>query len=92
MNKLNEINSDVEDTTELVLKFGGIKGGDFNTSPEAFLLFLKIQEIVGIQTIKDKECEVIDLFNGKIYLYWDGIYVTKEQAKEYIQKYPEKNV
>jgi len=40
-------------------------------------------------TERQKEilCEVIDIVPGKIYLEWDGEYVSKKKAKEYIMNY-----
>jgi hypothetical protein len=31
--------------------------------------------------------ELIDQFEGKIYLDWDGKYVTKDEAKKYVAEY-----
>lgn len=42
-------------------------------------------------TPRQKEiiCELIDLCDeDKIYLHWDGKYVTKEEAKKYVMEYP----
>ena len=29
-------------------------------------------------------CDLIDIVHGKIYLEWDGKYVSKKKAKEYV--------
>lgn len=35
-------------------------------------------------------CELIDQLDGKIYLDWDGMYVSKDEAKKYITEYGNK--
>lgn len=44
------------------------------------------------QEQKDLICELIDKSTAEtIYLDWDGVHVSKEQAKEYVQKYGKKS-
>ena len=40
-------------------------------------------------TLRQKEiiCELIDTVPGRIYLEWDGKYVSKITAKEYVMEY-----
>ena len=64
------------------LKFGGIKGGDFNGSPEAMELFTTLDH-----TDKENLIEVLKAYNGKFFLWWDQVYCTKEEAINYIKNY-----
>ena len=32
-------------------------------------------------------CELIDQLDGEIYLDWEGKYVTRKEAKEYVTNY-----
>lgn len=43
-------------------------------------------------TLKQKKiiCKLIDLVPGKIYLHWDGKYVSKTKAKKYVMEYKHK--
>jgi hypothetical protein len=36
---------------------------------------------------KEIICQLIDGCAGEIYLDWDGVYVSKEKAKEYVRGY-----
>lgn len=40
-------------------------------------------------TLKQKKiiCKLIELNYGKVYLDWDGKYVSKKEAKKYVTKY-----
>jgi len=72
----------------LILKFGGIKGGDFTGSPEA----LSKWEESSTTCISDADylnnaIEVVKLFNGDIILWWENIKVSKQQAIHYLTNY-----
>lgn len=75
----------------LYLKFGAIKGGDFADSPEASKAFSELTNIDDRSAYKAKACEVITLFKGKIFSWWDNQYVSKKKAKEYINTYETNN-
>jgi hypothetical protein len=66
----------------LYLKFGRIKGGDFIDSPEALKVFDQLGDDESSPEYKELAYKIIDLFVGKIYNWWAGSDVTKEDAKE----------
>ena len=63
---------------EIMLKFGRIKSADFSNNPKALELY----------NSNASQVDVINAFNGKFYSWWDGVYLTKKQAIEYIENYP----
>lgn len=80
----------------LTLKWGTLKAWEFH-SKEALKLLEEYQEI-GMafgaaqqkDTARQKEiiCALIDVGNFKrVYLDWDGKYVSKKEAKEYVMAY-----
>jgi len=72
----------------LYLKFGCIKGGDFGDSPQAMEIYSKLHLLEDQDAERRVEaCKVIDLYNGRIFNWWDSKYVTKKAAKEYIMNY-----
>jgi hypothetical protein len=81
----------------LTLKWGTLKGWGFSESEQGIKLLREYQSLgssasamLQRDTKKQKEiiCELIDLCDdGSIYLDWDDKYVTKEEAKEYINNY-----
>lgn len=83
------------ETGELTLKWGTLKGWNLTSVQGMRLLreYFKIGACMSCAMQKDtprqKEIvlELIDLMPGKIYLDWDGKYVTKEQAKKYVMEY-----
>lgn len=75
-----------KETPTLILKFGSIKGGDFSGNPEASDAWTNLHKLSESER-KQKECEIIDLFNGDILIWWGQIKATKDQAKEYIMTY-----
>ena len=41
---------------------------------------------------KEIICKLIDLMPGEIYLAWDGKYVSKDDAKQYVLNYGQKKL
>lgn len=83
---------------KLTLKWGTLKRWYFD-KPEAIELmkeYIKIGSSASViaqhDTPRQKEiiCTLIDLTDEDIYLDWDGIYVNKEKAKEYVNTYGNK--
>lgn len=83
----------------LELKWGTLKSWCFKGCPEAQKLLKRYDEIgscisAALQhdTPEQKEliCQMIDLMPGKIYLCWDGKYVSKKAAKAYVMGYGKK--
>jgi len=73
---------------ELLLKFGDIKGGDFSGSAKSeHEHYVGRKNCVSDEDYKENAIRVIDLFNGKIIIWWDQTVVTKDQAKNYIRNY-----
>lgn len=81
---------------KLTLKWGTLKSWDFSTDKKGSELLQKYCDLgssmsAGTQhdTPEQKEiiCQLIDLCYGKIYLSWDGKFVTKKEAKEYVLNY-----
>lgn len=80
----------------LTLKWGTLKSWDFSENEKAATLFEEyckigssLSAMAQRDTPRQKEliCEMIDAVPGKIYLDWDGKYVTKKAAKEYVVNY-----
>lgn len=80
----------------LELKWGTLKGWDFSKNEKAQALYEKWAELgysLGAATQRDtpeqKEliCQMIDAVDCEIYLSWDGKYVSKEEAKNYVNGY-----
>ena len=82
---------------QLSLKWGTLKSWEF-TSEKGLALLKEYEELgwsAGAMRSRDTPrqkgiiCELIDLCDeDKIYLHWDGKYVTKEEAKKYVMEYP----
>ena len=82
----------------LTLKWGTLKSWDFNGSKKGQALLKEYAKIgscssVILQkdTLRQKRiiCELIDLCGGDmICLEWEGKYVSKQLAKEYVMNYP----
>jgi len=81
----------------LTLKWGTLKEYDFSNSKKGQKLLKEYKRIgasfsrmLQEDTPRQKEiiCELIDLCDGdKIYLEWDGKYVSKQKAKDYVLNY-----
>lgn len=86
-------------TESLTLKWGSIKAWDLKTeaSLAAMQKYLDAGSVcmsAALQEDNDAQkaaiCELIDaLDNDQVYLCWDGVYVSKEEAKAYVMKYGE---
>lgn len=84
----------------LTLKWGTLKSWNFKS--EKGIELLKEYNEIGSSfsamaqrdTPRQKEiiCEIIDLCDGDIYLEWDGKYVSKQEAKEYVMNYGNKSL
>jgi hypothetical protein len=91
----------MEQQNYVTLKWGTTKSYSFPDKPEALVLLKELDEIEenstaptdGLrnrQTDRQKEIigQLIDLSDGDtIYLHWDGKYVSKDEAKEYVNTY-----
>lgn len=78
------------------LKWGTLKDWNFSGLPAAEELLKRYEEIgasASAMTQRDtpeqKEiiCQLIDLIPGDIYLDWDDVYVSKDEAKKYVMEY-----
>jgi len=84
-----------EKEEHLTLKWGTLKSWDFGEwANPLFEEYSKIGSCVSAisqnDTTRQKEiiCELIDGGNFKeVYLDWDGEYVSKKEAKEYVMGY-----
>jgi hypothetical protein len=86
---------------ELTLKWGTLKSWDFTGSPQAIELLNEYEEIGSKasamkqkDTARQKEiiCQLIDLCDGEtIYLEWDAVDVSKQEAKDYVMNYGKKD-
>jgi hypothetical protein len=81
---------------QLSLKWGTLKSWDFSESEKGKELLKEYVEIgssmsamMQKDTPRQKEIiyELIDLCESEILLEWDNIYVSKEEAKEYVKNY-----
>lgn len=84
---------------ELGLKWGTLKYYDAESDDfiAALNKYFELEQCISValQTMTEDHCkllcEVVDACNNpQIYLDWDGIYVSKEKAKEYIMGYRKK--
>lgn len=90
-----------ETKNQLSLKWGTLKSWQF-ASDKALALLTEYEEIgscVSVMMQKDtprqKEiiCELVDECDGEtIYLEWDGKEVSKQEAKDYVMNYGNKNL
>jgi hypothetical protein len=79
----------------LSLKWGTLKSWDINSENGKALLqrYVEIGSSLSAALQNDTPeqrdiiCELIDCCAGDIYLDWDGKYVSKEKAKEYVRNY-----
>lgn len=79
----------------LTLKWGTLKSWKFS-SPTAVSLvdrYIRLGSSASAALQKDtpeqKEiiCELINLFPGRVYLDWEGKYISKAQARKYVLDY-----
>ena len=80
----------------LDLKWGTLKGWEFHSKKSKALLqeYSDIGASMSVAMQKDTQrqkeiiCELIDIGNfKKVYLNWDGKYVSKDEAKRYVMEY-----
>ena len=81
----------------LTLKWGTLKSCNFNDSVRGMELMNEYRKIGSSlsaayqnDTPRQKEiiCELIDLCDGDtIYLEWDAVNVSKQEAKDYVMNY-----
>lgn len=81
----------------LTLKWGTLKSWDFSNSEKGEELLKEYSQIGSSfsamaqrDTSRQKEiiCALIDLCDGDtIYLEWDGVSVSKQEAKDYVMNY-----
>jgi hypothetical protein len=79
----------------ITLKWGTLKSWNITSKEGKKLLkkYIKIGVCMSCacqnDTVEQKKiiCSLIDLVPGKIYLHWDGIYVSKAKAKKYVMNY-----
>lgn len=79
----------------LSLKWGTLKSWDIHSENGMALLrrYVEIGSSLSAMAQRDtpeqKEilCQLIDCCAGEIYMDWDGKYVSKEKAKEYVRNY-----
>lgn len=79
----------------ILLKWGTLKSCDFKDekSKELFKEYCSIGSSVSAMSQKDTErqkeiiCELIDLCEGVLQEDWNGKYLTKKEAKEYVMNY-----
>jgi len=84
----------------LTLKWGTLKAWDLKS--DASLAAFKKYTSSGSNSMsammqhdnaaqKEAICELIDALNaGEVFLDWDGVYVSKDKAKEYVRNYGKK--
>jgi hypothetical protein len=88
-------NKPIDNKEFLALKYGGLKTWKFNDNEEAKKLINEYDIILNEvgsfkRTERQKQIclELIDMVKAdKIYLDWDGEFITKEEAKNYILTY-----
>lgn len=84
-----------EQGDSLSLKWGTLKSWDIHSEKGLALLkrYVEIGASLGAAQQKDTPeqkdiiCQLIDGCAGEIYMDWDGEYVSKEKAKEYVRNY-----
>lgn len=83
----------------LSLKWGTLKSWDIHSDAGKALLRryhelgASMSAMAQNDTPEQKEiiCQLIDGCAGDIYLDWDGEYVSKEKAKEYVRTYRQRS-
>lgn len=80
----------------LTLKWGTLKSWEFNSEKGKELLekYFKIGSSASAMLQKDTDeqkkiiCDLIDIGTfKKVYLDWDGRYISKDEAKKYVMDY-----
>ncbi len=79
----------------LLLKWGTVKGWNRLTDKSVAIMERFFADGVPMSAMADRPddarrailCELIDQFEGVIHNDWDGVDMTKEQAKKYVLEY-----
>lgn len=79
----------------LLLKWGSIKGWDNLTDKSVEILKRYYVDGMPLSAMADRPddarrevlCELIDQIDGEIWNDWDGVQMTKEEAKKYVRDY-----
>lgn len=81
----------------ITLKWGTLKGWELNEDGPAFEAIKKYHECApvsySVMAKRDTDeqkaalCEAIDALDGEIWNDWDGVVMTKEDAKKYVMEY-----
>jgi hypothetical protein len=72
----------------IVLKWGSLKRWRVTSKEGKKLQAQFFETEYGTPEQKEIVCKMIDTVPGKIYLDWDGVYVSKKDAKKYVMEYP----
>jgi len=84
---------------KLTLKWGTVKGWDNLSEKSQAIMARYFEDGVPSSCATDRPdadrkqilCELINQLEGTIFLDWDGKFVTKDEAKEYITTYGAKS-
>ncbi len=90
--------TDEQQGDSLSLKWGTLKSWDIHSEKGMALLKRYCQLGASMSGMAQQDtpeqveiiCQLIDGCAGDIYLDWDGKYVSKEKAKEYVRNYGKK--
>lgn len=80
---------------QLTLKWGTVNGWDRMTDASVEILKRFFEDGEPVSAMADRPdderrkilCELIDQLNGEIWNDWDGVKMTKEDAKKYVLSY-----
>lgn len=80
---------------QLLFKWGTLKGWDGVEGESLELLREYFKDGVSMSCAADKPdqqrkevlCKLIDSFDGELFNDWDGVEMTKDQAKKYVMEY-----
>lgn len=80
---------------ELTLKWGSVKGWSNLSESSVELLKEYYKDGVPMSAMADHPteerveilCRLIDNIDGTIYNDWDGVVMTKDEAKDYVRNY-----
>lgn len=84
----------------LALKWGTLKGWNFEGNAKAMALLEKYNDLGASysamaqrDTPEQKQiiCEMIDAVDGEIWNDWDGVAMSKDDAKKYVMEYGQRN-
>ena len=82
----------------LTLKWGSIKGWDCTGNEKMRAAMVRwVESGVSYSAMRrntpeqeEMICDIIDACNGTIWNDWDGVVMTKDEAKEYVRGYGKK--